>query len=380
MTHFKFLHTSDLQLGMQRWFLEGEAQARYDSARKDVIATLGQAAVEHKCSCILVAGDVFEHNAIDPKIRERAIAEFSKLPVPVYLLPGNHDPLTADSIFRSVEKYDNIHVIGDNALIQLAHDVELVGAPLVSKRSARDLVAEALRPLAPTQKIRIAIGHGQVLARGNDSSFDVIDLGFVEQKLADATIDYLALGDTHSAMSLSETGKVWYSGAPEVTDFLEYPAGNGENNSGKALVVEIEKAGTAASVNVTEIEVGKWRFVAPTWQVNSAADVEEFCQWLDSFEHKDTTVIKYALIGSVDATTMQWLEEQLTKQKVLFAALYHRERTHNLVLEPTDEDLAAMNVSGFVKQACESLLDDPTPQAKDALSLLFKLNREVEGR
>ena len=43
-------------------------------------------------------------------------------------------------------------------------------------------------------------------------------------------------------MSLSDTGAIWFSGAPEVTAFRELPSGQGENNSGKALIVDIAKS------------------------------------------------------------------------------------------------------------------------------------------
>ncbi len=39
----RFVHTADWQLGMTRYFLNGEAQPRYSAARRDVVAGLGRA-------------------------------------------------------------------------------------------------------------------------------------------------------------------------------------------------------------------------------------------------------------------------------------------------------------------------------------------------
>jgi hypothetical protein len=36
----RFVHTADWQLGMTRYFLNGEAQPRYSAARRDVVAGL----------------------------------------------------------------------------------------------------------------------------------------------------------------------------------------------------------------------------------------------------------------------------------------------------------------------------------------------------
>ena len=34
----RFIHTADWQLGMTRYFLNGEAQPRYSAARRDAVA------------------------------------------------------------------------------------------------------------------------------------------------------------------------------------------------------------------------------------------------------------------------------------------------------------------------------------------------------
>ena len=127
---------------------------------------------------------------------------------------------------------------------EVADGVELGGAPLLTKHVNRDLVAEALQGLEPTENIRIAVGHGQVSSRTSTPSPAEIDLAQVEQAVRSGTIDYLALGDTHSTQNLSATGAVWFSGSPEVTDFHGLETDNGERDSGNALVVTIEKDGT----------------------------------------------------------------------------------------------------------------------------------------
>ncbi|MFC2549220.1 MAG: DNA repair exonuclease, partial [Corynebacterium matruchotii] len=46
----RFLHTSDLQLGMTRWFLQEteDAQALFDAARVEAITRLGEKAIEYQ--------------------------------------------------------------------------------------------------------------------------------------------------------------------------------------------------------------------------------------------------------------------------------------------------------------------------------------------
>lgn len=379
----RFLHTSDFQIGMTRWFLQDteDAQARFDAARIAAITRLGQIASEHQCDFIVVAGDVFEHNSISVKNRERALAALSSLPVDVYLLPGNHDPLTADSIFYQAQALSGVRVIEDDAPMLVRPGLELVGAPWRSKAPGYDLVGRALAELAPTENIRVMVGHGQMDNFSNDIKPDLIDRATVEAALRAGTIDYLALGDTHSAMCLSDTNAVWFSGAPEVTAFRELPTNMGENNSGKALVVDVTKTGAAqAHVQVEEVQIGTWRFEALSAVVESRADAEEFIRQVVAYPDKERTVLKYSLSGTVDVGTKQYLEAELAKMQPLFANIYPRVRTMNLRTVVDEQDISELELSGFMLSVVRELnaaeADDDA--AADALNLLFQLHNEVK--
>ncbi|MFH1743057.1 MAG: metallophosphoesterase, partial [bacterium] len=93
--NLRFLHTSDWQLGMTRHFLAEGAQERYSQARFDAIRTMGRIAKDEECQFMLVCGDVFESNQVDRKTVARALEALKDVPVPVFILPGNHDPLNA---------------------------------------------------------------------------------------------------------------------------------------------------------------------------------------------------------------------------------------------------------------------------------------------
>lgn len=375
----KFLHSSDLQIGMTRWFLSSEAQARFDDDRIRSIEKMGEVARAHGCRFIVVAGDVFEHNSLHQRTTGRALDALKALPVPVYLLPGNHDPLTADSIFYRVENIEGVTVLKDTSVVEVLPGVEIVGAPLLTKTATTDLVRAALDPLKPTEKIRIAVGHGQAESRSSEASADLIDLQFVESKLADATIDYLALGDTHSAQPVGSSGGVWFSGAPETTDFhdLDPTRKGGETNSGNVLVVTASKG----HAEVEEVRVGNWVFEALFREVTSDEDIEEFLDILRAYPDKSRTVIKYGLRGTITLEQNRRLEEGIAELEDVFASLKPRDRTTDLVLEPDDEELSNLSVAGYAAEALSELVDAVTdgPASevdRDALNLMFRLSRE----
>lgn len=372
-----FIHTSDLQLGMTRWFLDEDAQARFAAARLSSITKLGELAVETGASFIVVAGDVFEHNALEDRTRLRAFEAFSQLPVPVYLLPGNHDPLVADSIFFT-SSADKVHVLDSSEPIEVEPGVEVVGAPYLSKRANYDLVAAALGPLEPTDSVRILVGHGQVNSRESEKAPDIIDLATVETAITNGVIDYLALGDTHSTESWGSTGAVWFSGAPETTAYKDVTTGGGESDSGNALVVTIDKdSAERATVSVDKRALGEWTFESLDYAVNSKEDAEEFLAKLKSYPAKSTTAIKYGLQGTVSLSVQAFIQEELAELEPVFASLRPRERTMNLHLEPKESELEQLNITGYARGALDELLGelDHSSVASDAANLLFRLSR-----
>ena len=64
MTHVRFLHTSDWQLGMTRHYLEGEAQSRYTGDRVETIRRIGELARARGWASVVCS---VEHPIGDPR-------------------------------------------------------------------------------------------------------------------------------------------------------------------------------------------------------------------------------------------------------------------------------------------------------------------------
>src|SRR5580692_871639 len=147
----RFVHTADWQLGMTRHFLAGEAQPQYSAARRDAVAGLGPLAAQVGAEFVVVAGDVFEDNQLAPRDVSQSLEAMRAIGIPVYLLPGNHDPLDASSVYTSAlfnaECPDNVVVLDRAGVHQVRPGLEIVAAPWRSKAPTTDLVAQALEAL-----------------------------------------------------------------------------------------------------------------------------------------------------------------------------------------------------------------------------------------
>ncbi len=241
VARMRFLHTADWQLGMTRHFLAGDAQPRYSAARRDAVAGLGALAAEVGAEFVVVAGDVFEHNQLAPQVIGQSLEAMRAIGIPVYLLPGNHDPLDASSVYTSAlftaECPDNVVVLDRAGVHEVRPGLEIVAAPWRSKVPTTDLVAEVLDGLPADDVTRILVAHGgvDVLDPDRDKP-SLIRLAELDDAVACGAMHYVALGDKHSRTQVGSSGRVWYSGSPEVTNFDDV-----ESDPGHVLVVDIDE-------------------------------------------------------------------------------------------------------------------------------------------
>jgi DNA repair exonuclease SbcCD nuclease subunit len=372
----RFLHTSDWQLGMTRHFLSEGAQERYSQARFDAIRTMGRVAKEENCQFMLVCGDAFESNQVDRKTVARALEALKEVSVPVFVLPGNHDPLNAAAVYRSSTFIDrkpaHVHVIENVSPIRFADDVELVGAVWMSKRPVSNPVEEALTALQPVNGIvRICAAHGAVDRLTPDpESAGVIALAALERAIAEDKIHFVALGDRHSLTKVSENGRVWYSGTPEATDFSEM-------KPSYALVVDVD----GEHVATREVKIGQWQFIQREIELNTTDDVESLGKWLENTENKERTVLRLVLVGSLTLSLQDTLQAHLITAKDVFAAFDVQD--DRLLVIPDDTDFADLGFSGFADTTVQQLRakigdgGDEGNTARDALMLLLRLARGV---
>lgn len=399
----RFLHTADWQIGMTRRFLEPEAQSRFTSARADVIRRMGRVAAAQGCDFVVVCGDVFDSNHLTGQTVRRALEALRSVPVPVYLLPGNHDPLDAASIFRSevflAEVPDHVHVLDRAGAHPLTAGVELVAAPWESKYPGRDLVAEAVRSLpegpAGEGLVRIVVGHGGV------DDFDpqwrneaTIRTAPLAEALDQGRIHYVALGDRHSRTQVAGREDIYYSGAPEPTRETEVAPGD-------VLVVEIDPAASVGErVRVTPHQVATWRFQVLDRRVDVDADLEALDDELNGLPDKERTVLFLNLRGTLTVAQHARLDALRERHRDRLGALIERDQHREVVVVSDEREWGEFGLGGFLGSAVEEIRveaersvpgepageqsetfvigrPDDEESARDALSLLYRLTRSA---
>jgi DNA repair exonuclease SbcCD nuclease subunit len=380
----RFIHTADWQLGMTRHFLDDDAQPRYSAARRDAVAGLGALAQRTGAEFVVVAGDVFDANQLAPKVISQSLAAMGRIEVPVYLLPGNHDPLDPSSVYTSkqflAERPDNVVVLDRAGVFDVRPGVQIVAAPWRSKHPTTDLAADVLAELPSDGTARILLAHGAVDVLDPDrDNIAAIRMAAMTAALERSAVHYVALGDKHSRTEVGDSGRIWYSGSPEVTDY-----DHKEADSGHVLLVDMDLDDPVYPVTVETHTVGTWCFRTIAADLNNGSDIAALDARLDALPGKDRTVVQLALKGTVTVTEQADLDLCIEKYLRLFAGVDNWERHTELVVMPADEEFDNLGIGGFAADAVDDLKekacsDGPDAQnARGALALLLRLRKGVE--
>ena len=382
----RFLHTADWQLGMTRRFLGDESQAVFTADRLAAVAALGELATEHGAQFIVVAGDAFEDNAVPRSVVLRAAEVLAGFSVPVLILPGNHDPLDVSSVLRcrdfsSVVDGGSVVVLDGSGPLEVLPGVEVVGVPWTSKRPDPSRLPALLDSLEPTDALRVLVAHGGTdeVYGGRSPSVEAIAVSALEEAVDSGRLDYVALGDRHSVTRVGSGERIWFSGAPETTDFDDV-----EVDSGHALLVELGSGGPGGvrgQCTVTPLRTGRWSFLTVNAQIDTDSDLDALAARIEAIEDKPRTVLKLGLTGTVGVALRARIDEEVERWAALFACAYLRDTRTHLVVRADDTDLTDL-VDGYAGRAVADLMELATgggPESEDAGHALSLLYRLVDG-
>lgn len=382
----RFLHSADWQLGMTRRFLGDESQAVYTADRLAAVEALGTLAAEHGAQFIVVAGDAFEDNAVPRSVVLRAVEVLAAFPVPVLVLPGNHDPLDVSSVFRCRDfapavEGGGVVVLDGTGPVEVVPGVEVVGVPWTSKRPDPSRLPALLDSLEPTDGLRVLVAHGGTdeIYGGHSPSVEAIAVASLEEAIGSGRLDYVALGDRHSVTRVGSGERIWFSGSPETTDFDDV-----ESDSGHALLVELSRAASPSqrgACTVTPLRTGRWSFRAIDARIDTDADLDALAERIEAMDDKPRTVLKLGLTGTVGVALRARIDDQLETWDALFAAAYLRQSRTHLVVRAEDTDFTDL-VDGYAGRAVADLVamaGTGGPEAEDAGHALSLLYRLVDG-
>lgn len=214
----RFLHLSDVHLEA-KFTGTGMTPVEAKIRRQEVRSTFARAISlvrDEQIPLLLIAGDLIESHFAGRSTVHFLTELFDQIPeTEIVLVAGNHDPLTADSLYRALPKRKNLHIVGreaecielpayETAVYAVGFSEETQDTPLTDKIQKRMGV-----------KTHILVTHGNLGGTEGEKYHPIS-----RAKLLEQGFDYVALGHIH-APTLDDTDPIRYAGSLEPTGFDE---------------------------------------------------------------------------------------------------------------------------------------------------------------
>jgi len=370
----ELIHTSDWHLGNPFSAFGGSQREALSAARFEAIERLFTYAREQGVRLVLCAGDQIDNGELrDTKVLLRAFGVISSFPeIQVVMIAGNHDPYTPSSVYARVAAGSypkNLMFVERPQVVELPdHGVRILAAPLTERHGRVNPIVDLCAGLGTGDGDRgaseggedtaviIGLAHGSAAVSerlGGDS-----DAFPIPPRLAvEAGLDYLALGDWHSHLSLGE--RTYYPGTHEPLAF---------GDDAGSLHVGIEERGTIPTVKRIGSPIYRWEELNRTLRDEN---LEEALAELGQSADGGSSVIRLVYDGFVSLEGYKRLEEQLTiTEGIDFARFVERMPD----IRPSTDELRAIASEGYMKQVVDKLLllaEDGDRKADEALLRVY---------
>ena len=347
MTDFRFIHSSDLHLGRRFGNFPEEIRGRLVEARHTAIDALASAAREHQAQHVLIAGDLFDTETPSERIWRQALAAMHVAEGLVWwILPGNHDSLAAETLWRRFreEAPASVHLLAAAEPVDIASRVTIVPSPVTSRFPGRDLTEWMPECPTPDGHLRIGLAHGGVVTFGSeDGGRETIAI----DRAQSAALDYLALGDWHGYVRISE--RTFYSGSPERDRF---------KHQGRGVCLAVTVPGAGAEPKVSEVATGKFDWSELTLHLtpeqDAARELTTALPAAEGVERRDA-LVQILATGWVGLPQRMSLKDAVEHAAPEFCHLEFIDG--ELTTECAAEDLDEIASSGALRIAAEALYE-----------------------
>ena len=403
----RFIHSADLHLGMRITRFDQTTCDRIAEARFASLQQLREKAREHRADFVLIAGDMFDDHTvsrIDVASRAFAILEGSSGSCPVFVIPGNHDPLVPGGVWDRdpwlrEQPHLRVHLLRTAEPLRVPNlPVTIFPCPLRQHRAMEDPTAWIAQHPRDTddQTIRIGLAHGSLNIMPLPADDHLIRKDAAEHY----GLDYLALGHWHKrSLHSSSDGveRTAYCGTHEPMRFstgadrdsIGWSSRSSDRDGerfqddghGTVLLVTIEAPG--APPRIEPIPTGRL-----SWQIDqrdmTAQPLGDLIADYSRRADPERTILRLTLSGIVEPRGYARIGEleQIVRNRFHAGSTLDAEA---VLIEPSPEQLAEAVGVGVLSRVLEKLKEEarsPDAAARvvadHALKLLYRIAMEEQ--
>lgn len=267
----KLLHCGDLHLDAPFTSLadrDGIPEQRRQELKR-MLGTIINLAISENVDMLLLCGDLYEHGYVRKSTFHFIYEQLRKIPdLPVIIIPGNHDPLSPDSLYTSCAWPENVHIL-KSRIDFYEHKSTGTRVSCVMPQTSHISEASVSRtaPILSTRgEINILVHHGTLDMAFSTDAYQPVS----SAELDVSGFDYCALGHYHSVIrGAGRAGRIFNAGSPE-------PLGFDEEGEHGVFLVTIEKNEDEESrINADFRRIGQRRFINLEVQVGDCLTDEQ---------------------------------------------------------------------------------------------------------
>lgn len=344
----KLLHAADLHLDSPFSSLPPEQAARRRQAQRDCLQTLPRLCQQEQCDAVLLAGDLFDTPQVYPETLEAVFAALEACQVPVFIAPGNHDPIQPDSPYQKHGWPSNVHIFQTTKPTTVERKGFTVsGAAFCG--TAKPSLAGFTAPR--DDRVHIMVLHGEVSGQKSDYQTGT------PMQVAASRLQYLALGHIHQRGARKTSTGTTYA----------WPGcmmGRGFDETGAKGVYLVQIDETGVQLQFRHLDVPRYEILQlPAQQLWEQLPV-------DTQKHH----YRLQLTGIGPKPDLRLLHSQLAER---FAALELEDLTQRPVRMPEEDTLAGLFVKNIEQMAMQTEYDQQTLELAQSLGLRLLQGREV---
>lgn len=353
----RILQTADWHIGIGAVHV-GESADRVREQRIVAAERIVEIGRQERVDVVLIGGDVFENNGVRRVDVQRVVDILSRSDAPVYVIPGNHDPLVPGSVWEhpAWDRSAQVTVVRENSVLDVPGG-RLYACPIHEKESLADPTAWI--DAREEKEICVGLAHGSLVGVVDDPDFPI-----PSDAPERSGLDYLALGHWHRTAdaSAAERSRMGYSGTHEPTKFGEWCQGFDEKprQRGFIWIVDIESRGATPSIRAISTAGLSWRRVE--YRIESGDDIDRLRDRLDALDG-DVTLLELKLTGVYQPESIDALAalSDLVAARFLYARIDETE----LLPEPGDGGWLDSLPDGAIRETGRQLLRWCDPEEDD---------------
>ena len=211
----RFIHTADLHLGYKysSSFSDDTALSLNENHKK-VLSNIIDLGLNKKIDALFIAGDLFDSNSVSASLISFVKSEFNRADFKIFIVCGNHDPKTKDSIYENEDFGENVYIFSSDIEKVTYKDADIYGYSFSSYHKIDNTLKDF--KVSDEDKLNIILLHADLV---KDSYYNPV----TSEDIINTKADYVALGHIHLNPDINKADKTYfgYSGTPQGTTFKE---------------------------------------------------------------------------------------------------------------------------------------------------------------